>query len=184
MFNVWFQKWRHIYTCLSQRRLIYLDVCVRIMKCTSKQWWSTIPPRSTGIICDNFSMSNGFQPTYSIFLASSQLTKSIHWFCYCTVHVFLSFISICIAVDTPLTRWDGRNFINQFNTATFLFLSQGINSIYKAKCHWVFFVLSDLRWKVIIRFVVIDPLVDHHWLIIFYKWISKSKVHINHNLSG
>ena len=33
--------------------------------------------------------SNGLLPTDSTFLASSQLTMSIHWPCYCTVHDYV-----------------------------------------------------------------------------------------------
>jgi len=54
-----------------------------------------------------------------------------------------------------------ENFINQFNPAIFWFLSQTRNWISKAMRPGVFFVLSDLRWNTIIRFVDIDALVDH-----------------------
>jgi hypothetical protein len=33
--------------------------------------------------------SDGLYPTYFTFLVSSQLTTSIHWTCYCTVHDFV-----------------------------------------------------------------------------------------------
>ena len=33
--------------------------------------------------------SNGLWRTYSTFLASSQLVKSIHLHCYCTVHIYV-----------------------------------------------------------------------------------------------
>jgi hypothetical protein len=35
------------------------------------------------------------------------------------------------------------------------------------------FVFSELRWEVIVRFVDIDGIVDHHWhvvLIIYQYW--------------
>jgi len=41
---------------------------------------------SVMIICPK---SNGLYPTCSTFLASSQLATSIHWPCYCTVHVYV-----------------------------------------------------------------------------------------------
>jgi hypothetical protein len=43
-------------------------------------------------ICYDFflySKSKGHWPTFSTFLASRQLTMSIHWPCYCTVHVYV-----------------------------------------------------------------------------------------------
>jgi hypothetical protein len=61
--------------------------------------------------------------TYYTFLASSQLTTSIHWSCYCTAHVYVvihfcdsmvflsgtesvhvSFFLLCIAVGNPVIK--------------------------------------------------------------------------------
>ena len=47
---------------------------------------------------------NGLLPTYSTFLASSQVTTSIHWLCYCTVHVYVD-SSFIFMIVCSLSEW-------------------------------------------------------------------------------
>ena len=102
--------------------------------------------------------------TDSTFLAGCQLTTSIHWSCYCTVHVYVVFhfwdSIICgLFVETNLFRflvhlfiyvllmeiqlsWDS---INRLYSATFLCLSQAMSWISNVTCHGLF-VFSELSY--------------------------------------
>jgi hypothetical protein len=122
-------KWRNSYTikCLwlidikSVRSITYYFCCIK---------------------------SNGLYITKnSTFLASSQLTMSIHWPWYCTVYVyvvihfcdsmwsfwvqgnlcrffFILFVYICVVIGDPIIRDEVWNSIHQFNPVTFMCLSQ------------------------------------------------------------
>jgi len=70
------------------------------------------------------------------------------------VQVLLSFVYICIADCDP---------INWFNPATFLCLYQARTWISNV----VFCVFSHLRREVIVNFVDIGVIVDHHCLNFF-----------------
>ena len=87
-----------------------------------------------------------FKPTDSTFLVSSQLTMSIHWPCYCTVHVYVHsywWYRVCdffsgsksvhvfyrlfiyvLLLEIQLSRGGGWDPINRLNPATFLCLAQ------------------------------------------------------------
>ena len=103
-------------------------------------------------------------------------------FCgYESVQVFfLSFVYICIAVGDPvikrrglrssyqeerveiqLSRGEGWDPINRFNPATLLCLSQ--TWISNVICGGLF-MFSEFRWEVILRFVDIGEIDDHHCL--------------------
>ena len=53
--------------------------------------------------------SNDLKTTDSTFLASSQLTMTIHWTCYCTVHLYVAIHFCgsvwCFGVETNLCRF-------------------------------------------------------------------------------
>ena len=79
---------------------------------------------SLGVPLIPFRLNNTYiYSTYYTFLASSQLTTSIHWPCYCTAHVYVvihfcdsmvflsgtesvhvSFLLLCIAVGNPVIK--------------------------------------------------------------------------------
>ena len=72
-----------------------------------------------------------------------------------------SVVYICITVEDPEREdWD---YINQFNPATFLCLSQTRTWISNGIGHGLFYV-QWLRWKVIVCLVDIGGTVDHHCL--------------------
>jgi hypothetical protein len=103
--------------------------------------------------------TNGHQTIDCIFLASSRVAMSIHWLCYCTVHVYvvilfcdsmwsfwveanfvLLFVHICIVVGDPITRggsWDHLTGSTQALLRTFILntISCGV------------FVFNYLRWE-------------------------------------
>ena len=102
--------------------------------------------------------SNGLWRTYSTFLASSPLVKSVHLHCYCTVHIyvvihfcdsmwsfwveanpFASLVYICIVLEIQFPRVEGWVPIIQFNPATYLYLNHGFTTLYVV----VFFVFSE-----------------------------------------
>ena len=57
--------------------------------------------------------------------------------------------------------WDP---INRFNPATFLCMSHVSTRISNVICMSWTFVFTELRLKVIVRFLVIGGIVDHHCL--------------------
>jgi len=136
--------------------------------------------------------SNEFWPIDFTFLACSKLTVIIHWPSYCTVHVYIIilFLIVCgclewnesvhffvrlfiLSLDIQLSRGEAWDPINRFNTAAFLCLSQAMT--------WIFnvilrdpFVFSELKWGVIVRFVDIGGIVDHHclnFLFIYHMYL-------------
>ena len=119
-----------------------------------------------------------------------------HTPCYCTVHVntphaiVLSMFLLCdkmwsfweeanlclffyslfiyvLPLEIQLSRGEGWDAINQFNTVTFLYLSQANSWISNFICRGFFCVLwLQLKWEVIVRFVdtCIGEIDDHHCL--------------------
>ena len=71
-------------------------------------------------------MSSGLNLTDSTLLASSRLTTSLHWPCYCTeanLCMLCLLFAKCMNVGDPVIKRVGSP-INRFNLATFLYLSQ------------------------------------------------------------
>jgi hypothetical protein len=55
--------------------------------------------------------------------------------------------------------------INQLNPATFVCACLTSGPVFPTSYMlWCFFVFSELRWEVIVYFVDIGGIVDHHWL--------------------
>ena len=59
-----------------------------------------------------------------------------------------------------------------YEYSTFVCLSQARTSFFNIVCHgFFFFVISELRWEAIVRFVDIGGIYDHHCLnFLFIKW--------------
>ena len=114
----------------------------------------------------------------------------IHWPCYCTVHVYVvihfcdSFWSyweeanmcrLCLynvyalALDIQLSRGEGWDSINMFNPATCLCLSQTTTWISQRHISLSFCVQSiQTRWEMIVHFVDIGVIDDHHCSNLFF----------------
>jgi hypothetical protein len=120
-----------------------------------------------------------FEPTDSTFLASSQLTTSIHWPCYCTIHVYvvihicdmLSFwvetnlfrfcfklcVYICIVVEDLIIKEGVRIPFTDLTRHIFvLVFRQDLN--FQRHMSWSLCVCC-LRWEVDVRFVDIGGIV-------------------------
>ena len=80
---------------------------------------------------------------------------------------FFFFYCLCIHVlslEIQLSRGEGLDSITQFNPATFLYLSQARTWISNIIFRLFFlpFLFTELRWEVIVHFVDIGGIVDHH----------------------
>ena len=61
------------------------------------------------------------------------------------------------------TRGESWDPINRFNTATLLCFITSEDLYFERQMPWSpFFVLTELRWEVIVHFVDIGGIVDHH----------------------
>ena len=70
--------------------------------------------------------------------------------------------------------WDP---IKRFNTVTFMCLSQVMTCISNTICRGHFFLFSDLRSEVVVRFVDIDGIVDHHCLNVLSSNLKQGEVY-------
>ena len=76
-----------------------------------------------------------------------------------------------LPLEIQLSRWEGCDPINQFNPATFLYLSQASTIwISNIICRSFFFLFSELSY---VCFVDIDGIDDHHIPNInsIYAWV-------------
>ena len=128
-----------------------------------------------------------FKSTDYTFLASGHLTTSTHWSCNCNVHdyvvthfcdsmwsfwignnlctFFYHLFIYVFPLEILLSREEGWDPTNQFYPTKFLCLSQARTWIWNIICRGFFCVQwSQLRWEVIIRFVDISWIDDHHCL--------------------
>ena len=142
------------------------------------------------------------QPTDSSFLASSRLTMNIIdpaielpmfmmsfflWYVVflseseCVQVFFLFFIYICIVIGEPIIRRSVLDPINGFNHVTFLCLFQARTWISNAICRGLPYVQwYDLRSLVIVRFVDIGGIVDHHWFNLLFVMSQLSVGHLQY----
>jgi len=125
------------------------------------------------------------KPRNSTFLSSCQLTKIIHWSCYCTVHVYV-LIHIC---DSEWSFWTGANRWRPFIVCLYMYDSW--RSKYKRRRVGVplsaphhracpkrwheflsanvvsFCVIYESRLKTVICYADFGGIIDHHCLIFF-----------------
>ena len=115
---------------------------------------------------------------------------------YCTVHVYVvikmcdsmwSFwvdVNLCLCFlhrivckcIIQLSKGEGRDHINWFNLAIFMCLSQARTWISNVICYGLSCVLCvQLRWEVIVHFVDICGIDDHHCLNFLFT-VRKSKI--------
>ena len=91
--------------------------------------------------------------------------------------VQLSCRLLILPLEIQLSREVGWDHINQFNPASLVYLSQARIWIYDVICcglvcvHWV-----QLRWEVIVCFVDIGGIVDHHHLSFLFITLTKTNV--------
>ena len=87
------------------------------------------------------------------------------------------FYRLCIYILTleiQFSRGEGWDAINCFNPATFVCLSQPRTWISNVMCPELF-VVSELRWEVIVHFVDIGGIVDHYCLIFLFILVEETK---------
>ena len=130
--------------------------------------------------------SNDLYPTYVTLLPSSQLTTNIHWPCYCTVDVFvvIHFVTVsrmwsllmeaiwacfyCLFIYVlplviQLSRekgWDPLVGLIPPHGGPYPRPIPGFPTYIVV----LFFVFSEWRWEVTVRFVDIGGTVDYHCL--------------------
>jgi len=79
--------------------------------------------------------------------------------------VILRFPDLWLPLEIQLLRREDCAPINRFHPATSVYLSQAKTWIFNVMClDHIFLVFSDLRWEVILRFVNVGVIVDHHCL--------------------
>ena len=66
-----------------------------------------------------------------------------------------------LPLNVQLLRVEGWNLINWFNSATFLVPVLSHDLYFRRYMPWSCFVVKELMWRVIVRFVDIDGIVDH-----------------------
>jgi hypothetical protein len=124
-----------------------------------------------------------YQPFYTL-LTSSQVTTSIRWLCYCTVHVYIVIhFSDCVW-SFEWKRIYGGVFLNglflyvfsleiQLSDGKSLDHSSGVKPATFFACPktWIpnteclgLFVIIGLKWQVVVRCIDIYRIVDHSYL--------------------
>ena len=81
----------------------------------------------------------------------------------CVFYFYFLFIYVLL-LEIQLSRGEGWDPINRFNPATSLCLSQARTWISNIMLLSLIFVFNELRWEVIVCFVDIGGIVDHHCL--------------------
>ena len=77
-----------------------------------------------------------------------------------------------LPLKIQLSRGKGWDPINQFNSTTSLCRFQTRTMISNLVCCGIYFVFSEGRWDVIVAFVDIGLIVDHHFLNFLFIMIA------------